>query len=70
MSWSKNVFSSMVSTVAWEDNGDLIITWAKGGRRSVYSGVPEDVAEQLAHAPSVGQMINSDVKNVYPHRYL
>lgn len=69
MPWSQHVFSTMVSEVAYnEENHELIITWAKG-KRSIYSGVPEELARQLANAPSVGQMINTEIKNFYPHRY-
>jgi len=69
-SWSQNVFSSHVSVVGYDgETGDLLITW-KNGRRSAYAGVPENVAVQLANAPSVGTMLDSEIKNVYPHRYV
>lgn len=68
--WSKSVFSSMVSEIGYDDEKqELIVTWAKSGRRSIYSGVDEETATQLANAPSVGQMINSDIKPNYSHRY-
>jgi hypothetical protein len=71
MSWTQNVYSSMVSEVAYDsDTNELIVTWAKSGKRSAYSGVPEDLAREVANAPSVGTIINSDVKGVYPHRYI
>jgi hypothetical protein len=64
------VFSSNVQSVGWDEaTGDLIVTW-NTGRVSAYSGVPEDLALQLSTAPSVGGMLNSDIKNQYPHRYL
>lgn len=69
LSWTQAVFSSNVSEVGYDrENEELFITWAKG-KRSIYSGVPESVAEQLANAPSVGSMINSDIKPYYSHRY-
>lgn len=71
--WVRDVFSSMVSSVGWEGedslNGTLIVAWTKG-KRSAYDGVPEDVAIQLSKAPSVGNMINSDIKGQYAHRYI
>lgn len=71
MSWMKSVFSEMVSEVGWdEDTGDLIVVWKKSAKRSAYSNVPEDVALQLSQAPSVGQMINMDIKPFYGHRYI
>lgn len=71
MSWSRPVFSSMVSEVGYNtDTQELIITWAKSGKQSAYADVPEEVAEELSRTPSVGQMINSDIKPHYAHRYI
>ena len=68
MPWSKNVFSSMVSAVAYdEEKAELMVTWAKSGKTSVYAGVPEGVALDLSNAPSVGQMVNSEIKPYYQH---
>ena len=68
--WTRNVFSTMVNEVGWDDEtNDLIITW-NNGRKSAYAGVPEDVALALSNAPSVGAMINSEIKPYYQHRYL
>lgn len=75
MAWSRQVFSSMVSEVGWQETsedgqlGDLLITWQKG-RRSAYADVPESVADQLARAPSVGQFVNMEIKPFYSHRYV
>jgi hypothetical protein len=70
MSWSKNVYSSMVSEIGYDDETqELLVTWTNG-RRSAYSGVPEGLADQLSRAPSVGGMINADIKGVFPHRYV
>lgn len=70
MSWSRSVYSSMVSEVGYDpDTQEMSITWAKSGKTSIYSGVPEDVAESCSRAPSVGQFINSEVKPFYSHRY-
>ena len=69
-SWEQNVYSSMVSVVAYDsDAQELIVTW-RNGRRSAYSGVPEEVAVSLANAASVGEMMNSDIKPNYEHRYV
>jgi len=70
MSWKQNVFSSHVEAVGFDDaTGDLLISW-KNGKTSAYAGVPEDLAQQVANAPSVGQMIHGLIKNNYPHRYV
>ena len=69
MSWSRDVFSSNVSTVGYDpETKELSVTWSKG-KRSIYSNVPEELAEQLANAPSVGSMLNSEIKPYYSHRY-
>lgn len=70
MSWEKSVFSSNVQSVGYDsETGDLLVTW-NNGRRSAYSGVPEGVAIQLSKAPSVGTMLNTEIKPAYPHRYV
>ena len=67
--WSTPVFSSQVSEIGYDAaSGELLVTW-KNGRQSAYSGVPEDVALALSKAPSVGQMLNTEIKPIYPHRY-
>jgi len=61
----------MVESVGYDaETGELIVTWLKSGRKSAYSGVPEDVADELSRAPSVGRMLNDEIKPNYPHRYL
>ena len=70
MSWSQSVFSSNVSEVGYDsDTGELLVTWAKSGKQSAYQGVPEDVAVKLANAPSVGHMLDEEIKPYYSHSY-
>ena len=67
--WERSVYSSNVSMVGYDpETKDLIVTWTKG-KRSIYSGVPEELAEQLVNAPSVGSMLNAEIKPYYSHRY-
>ena len=69
MSWSRSVYSSNVQEVGYDpDTKELLITWTKG-KQSIYSGVPEELAEQLVNAPSVGSMLNEEVKPYFSHRY-
>lgn len=69
MSWEKSVYSSNVESVGYDSEAkELIVTWKKG-KRSIYAGVPEELAEQLSNAPSVGSMINAEIKPYYSHRY-
>ena len=67
--WERDVYSSNVSKVGYDpDTKELFVTWSKG-KRSIYSNVPEELAAQLANAPSVGSMLNSEIKPYYAHRY-
>ncbi len=71
MAWSVPVFSEMVSDVGYDDaTGELLVTWKKSGKTSAYSGVSEEFALQLSKAPSVGGVINSEVRYKWPHRYV
>lgn len=68
--WQKPVFSSNVNEIGYrEEAKEMTVAWAKGGKVSVYSGVPEELALQVANAPSVGSILNSDIKPYYGHRY-
>lgn len=67
--WSQPVYSSNVQEVGYdEEKRELIITWTRG-KRSIYSNVPEELAVQLAHAPSVGTMLGQEIKPYFTHRY-
>lgn len=71
MSWKQNVYSTMVSSVGYDsDRNELLVTWKKSGKTSAYKGVPEELALQLANAPSVGRMVIDEIKDFYPHRYV
>jgi KTSC domain len=70
MSWTKNVFSTMVQEIGYDsDKEEMTVVW-NNGRQSAYSGVPEDVALDVAHAASVGAAMNSMIKGQYGHRYI
>ena len=69
MTWEQNVYSSNVSSVGYDaEKQEMYVTWIRG-KTSIYSGVPEAVALDTANAPSVGSMLNSEVKPFYAHRY-
>lgn len=68
--WNKPVFSSNASEIGYEEEGNkLIVVWTKG-RRSAYSGVPEELALQCANAPSVGSFLNTEIKPYFAHEYI
>ena len=67
-SWNRSVFSSMVSALSYDgETSELTVEWAKGGS-GVFSGVPEDVANSAANAPSVGNFVHNQLKPNYPYR--
>jgi hypothetical protein len=68
--WSKPVYSSSASEIGYREEGqELIVTWAKGGRQSIYSPVPEDIALQAANAPSAGSFLRTEIQPNFSHRY-
>lgn len=70
LKWEKDVYSSNVQSIAYdEDMNAMIVSWLKG-KRSAYFGVPEDLAWEAANAPSVGSFLNSRIKNQYRHQYV
>lgn len=69
ISW-RDVHSEVVERVGYDiDTSELFVTWRRGGRTSIYSDVPPDVANQAATAWSVGKFLDEKVKGTYPHRY-
>ena len=71
MAWSTGVISSNVREIGWTDEDGtpaMTVTW-NSGRVSAYIGVDEETAVAVSKAPSVGQMINVEVKPYFAHRY-
>lgn len=69
-SWSKDVYSKMAQTVSYNDETkELSVTFAKGGKPAVYSGVPEELAVRLANTVSVGSMMHEEIIPYYPMHY-
>jgi hypothetical protein len=70
MSWSKQVFSSMVQEIAWEDETQEMVITYNNGQRYAYSGLDEGTAVEGSKAPSVGRWVNTEVKGQFPFRKL
>lgn len=70
MSWSRTVYSSMVSEVAYDDERQALRVTFVRGKTAEYAGVPEDKALELANAPSVGNYLNTEIKPYYQFRYV
>lgn len=63
MGWSRQVLSSMISDVGWDDETEeLLVTFIKKGRTAAYKGFDEGTADQLSKAASVGEMFLSEIK--------
>lgn len=68
MSWTKPVYSERAQEVSYDDETqEMVVVW-KNGKRTAYAGVPEELAVELANAPSVGSMINASFTGRFPHR--
>lgn len=69
ISW-RDVHSDMVERIGYNfEAAELFVKWRRGGRVSIYSDVPPDVANQAMTAWSIGDYLNESVKPVYSHRY-
>ena len=65
----RNVFSSHVAKVGYdEESGELHVHFSNGSE-GVYSGVPPDVAASVGSAPSIGQELHRVVRGQYGFKY-
>lgn len=63
------VFSDAVDRIGHDpETQELYVTW-KEGRTSVYTGVPQDVAQDVTNSWSVGKALRERVIPNYQHRY-
>ena len=70
MSWSRSVFSSSANEIGYDtDKNEMYVVWAKSGKRSIYSGVPEGLADEVSRSASVGAALREQIIGVYGHRY-
>lgn len=68
--WFKTVYSSNVQEIGYDaQEHELLVRW-KSGKVSAYKGVSEDKALEIANAPSVGGILNAEIKNQFSHRYV
>ena len=65
----KDVFSSHVGRVGYDDEtGEMLVEW-KSGKVSGYAGVSADMVDDIAKSYSVGDRLNNEIKPAFPHRY-
>lgn len=66
----RDVFSSHVNRIGHDPaTGDLHVTW-NTGKTSVYSGVPQELANAVMNDWSVGTALTTHIKAFFPHKYL
>ncbi len=57
--------SSMISRIAYDDEGEALSIWFKETGRYVYYGVPGAIFDALRKAPSAGRFFNESIKRRY-----
>lgn len=66
----RDVFSSHVNQIGYDPTAqELHVSWDTG-KKSVYAGVPQDVAHSVMNSWSVGSAMREQVKPNYQHRYV
>ena len=67
----RSVIPGAVSSIGHDpDTNELHVTW-KSGKRSVYSNVSAEKADQVMNAYSVGSAVHAMIKTQgHEHRYL
>ena len=64
------VTSSHVARMGHDmQTGEFHVQWTDGGKTSIYSGVPADVAHEVMTSWSVGSALRTRIKGTYAHRY-
>lgn len=67
----RHVYSSNAASVGYDqETGAMFVQWVRNGKVSVYEDVPYNIFEKLSKTISVGQMLNTEIKGKYSHRYV
>ena len=67
---SKDVFSSHIDRVSYDDAKQVMTVTYQNGKTSVYSGVTPDAAKEVLSAESVGKAIHKGIRGQFEHSYL
>ena len=67
---SKNVFSSHIDRVSYDDAKQVMKVTYQNGKTSVYAGVTPDAAKEVFSAESVGKAIHKEIRGQFEHSYL
>ena len=64
----RSYYSSHVDAAGYDpETGELHIDWQRG-TRTVYVGVPPEVARDVLSAPSIGQALHAHVRGKFDHK--
>jgi hypothetical protein len=66
---AKNVQSSMIKRVAFDENAGTLSIWFRQSGRYIYKDVPRAVFDALCKASSAGQFFNQWVKGRYESHF-
>lgn len=66
----KQVYSSHVDEIGYDDEKEELVVKFSGGRTAVYEGVPVTVAANVMSAASIGRALAGSVRGRYRHRYI
>ena len=61
------VHSSNVEAIGYNADEMALHVWFLNGSHYLYRGVPEGLFHDLLNAPSVGSMLNLDIKGTYEY---
>lgn len=70
MSWTKQVYSTNVSEISYDEESQEMTVRFQKGASYAYEGVDEQTALDMANAASVTQFLNSEIKGRYNYRKL
>lgn len=65
----KQVMSSHVSAVGYDDDTQTLYVEYKNGKISKYADVPPDLADKVSNSYSIGQALNQHIKGSFDHEY-
>ena len=71
MAWTRNVFSSHVESISYDDEAQtMTVTWKKSKKGpTTYEGVSEELADEASRTVSVGTFLHEHVKGKFEHGY-
>lgn len=66
----RDVYSSHVMSIGYNPGDKTLHVVYKSGKHAVYRDVPEDVADSVLTAPSIGKALRESVRGVFLFGYI